>query len=88
MTINIKLSNVTIKRIDVTHGFYILAIPDKRNFYTFLLCHDKHAAVLNLFGTSCPQCPDDDILLELAEIGYRDRIGDYLTILEAEDQFN
>ena len=83
----VTMDKIEITRINLEFGFYILCIPDERKVYDFLLCHDKHYTVLSLYQGQKPQCLTDDCIMNLANIGYHERIQEYLNMLDIEDTF-
>jgi hypothetical protein len=84
MSIHVTIKDITAKRIDIAHGFYILAVPDEKLFYDFWIMHDKYESALHMFGTTRAQAPDNETLLYIAHEGWKAYREEYFDMIENE----
>ena len=83
----ITIKDINAKRLNVGDtGFYVLAIPDEKQFYDFWIMHDKHETALHMFGTTRAKAPDDATLFYIASEGWKLYAEEYLRMIEREVQ--
>ena len=74
------MQEITVKKIPVSENMYVLCVPDNKKYYSFYLCHDKHAATLKLFGTTSVRDPGDEMLQYIAAEGFKNAKDEYLNL--------
>ena len=74
------MTEITVKKIDVSTNMYVLCVPDDNNYYSFYVCHKKNPAVLKLFNNTAVRDPGDDILQYLAVEGWKNSKERYLNL--------
>ena len=72
------MTEITVKKIDVSTNMYVLCVPDDNNYYSFYVCHKKNPAVLKLFNNTAVRDPGDDVLQYLAVTGWQNAKTQYM----------
>ena len=80
----LKIEKLEVSRIWVNDYMFIQVEPHENNYCEFFLCHSKFTSRLSLFGSCMPKIENEDMMIELAAMGYNEKRFEYMDMLEEE----